>query len=562
LCITNHENYIIAVPAIELIQNKCSQHTNLLGVFGSMDYSQFKQGLDKLPNPKKIMVTYNSLPKVIKWLETTCKPYEDFKLMVDEYHTLLSDYSYRDEAIDGLLEAALHFNHKCFVSATPITANYCPNELLELEQYEIEWTNTTRIKPVRHKTNKPFACVVNIIKNYKAADYQLPVNVEGRIYKSTEAYFFVNSVKAISDIIENANLSPLEVKIICSDTEKNREILGDFQIDKVSDKNKPFTFITSKAFLGSDFYSESGITYVVSNVTKTNTLYDIATDVFQIAGRIRTKTNPFKNYIYHIYNTGASELTKSEFEDLIVQKKDYTETQISGFSKLSDHEKSAFKKRMSLDLEDDYLTYNALTKQLEYNHLKQLNEEFKFSIVYETYANGLSIRDAYLKSGFDVTKSQLYTNEAEDFIAKATSMQFKEILKEYCDIVDCKTRHNCYIDENRLGHLINLEPSIVDIVKKLGTSKIRTVNYNKKAINQSLYQSSDEVNNAVRIELQKLFKINMIYSSKEVKAQIQSIYNKLKIEKKAKATDLIEYFKIDKKKRNINNKVEDSILIL
>lgn len=561
LAITNHENYIITVPTVELIENKCFQHANLVGVYGNLHFNEFKGLLDKSPNPKKIMVTYNSLPKLVNWLSTICNPYEDYKLMIDEYHTVLQDYSFKLETIDHLLECALKFNHKTFVSATPIQPKYVPKELKDLDNYEIEWSNTIKIKPIRHKTSKPFQAAVNIIKGYKATNNKLPIKVGNKTLVSEEALFFVNSVKFIRDIIDNAELLPNEVKIICADTPLNRQVLDEYPISKVSDPNRPFTFITSKSFLGSDFYSESAVTYVVSNVTKKNTLYSISSDVFQIAGRIRTKTNPFRNYIYHIYNTAASDLTREEFDKIVEKKKDYTLTQISGYNKLSEHEREAFKKRMSLDLEDDYLTYNEKTNQLEYNELKELNEDFKFNIVYETYTNGLSIRDAYMKAGFDVSNSQLYSNESEAFIAKATSMDFKSILKEYCNIIDCRIQATCTDNEERMHQLLKLEPTIFNIVAKIGTSKCRTLGYTKKAINQYLYDSSTEVNDVIRIKITEKFKKGKIYSSKEVKEYIQDVYNNLKLKKKAKATDISEYISVNKSRKIIDGKKVEIFIV-
>lgn len=331
LAITNNQPYIICVPTIELIENKMYQHSNLFGLYGSVSKEELDLYLYEIEIPK-IMVTYNSLPKLVSWLY---KPYTTYNIMIDEYHSVLSDYSYRDEAIDGLLEESLKFNNKCFVSATPINPKYCPPQLDSLEQYEIIWDTPTKIKPYRYKTNKPFLAVANIIKKSKSNNYRLITRATGKEEEVKECYFFINSVKAIVDILDNTELCDNEVKIICSDTERNRMLLKDWNISKVSDENKPFTFVTSKAFLGADFYSEYGMVFVVSNVHKKNTLYDIATDIFQIAGRIRTKTNPFRNIIYHIYNTGSSELTREEFNLNVEEKTKSTELIIQGFNELS-----------------------------------------------------------------------------------------------------------------------------------------------------------------------------------------------------------------------------------
>ncbi len=558
LAITNNQAYIICVPTIELIENKMYQHSNLFGVYGSVSKDELDSYLQEVEIPK-IMVTYNSLPKLVSWLEN---PYTTYRIMVDEYHSVLSDYSYRDEAIEGLLDESLRFSHKCFVSATPINPKYCPPQLDSLEQYEIIWDTPTKIKPYRYKTNKPFLAVSNIIKKSKSNNYKLITRATGKEEEVKECYFFINSVKAIVDILDNTELCDNEVKIICSDTERNRMLLKDWNISKVSDENKPFTFVTSKAFLGADFYSESGMVFVVSNVYKKNTLYDIATDIFQIAGRIRTKTNPFRNIIYHIYNTGASELTREEFDLNVEEKTKATELIIQGFNELSYVVQQASLKRYELDMNEDYVYYNKKTKKVEFNYLKRLNEEFEFSIVNETYNNGLGIRDSYVKAGFQVDTQQAYENLTGEFIENVTTMSFKNVLKEYIEIIDCKNSEDCNHDEEHLKQLEQLEPSIKLIVDTLGTSKIRTSNYIKKDLTSLVYSNSDEFKTAVKHAILTKFQYGKVYPSSYVKQEIQAIYKNLHAIKKAKATDLNEYFEIDKKKRRMNGINVDSIEIL
>ncbi len=554
LAIINEENYIIAVPTIELILNKCHQHPDLIGIYGDIKQKQFLSMLGTKKNPIKIMVTYNSLPKLVTWLGNDV--YEDYKLMIDEYHTMLQDYSFKDACIDKLIEVSLRFKHKTFVSATPIATTYVPKELSHLDNYEIVWNNVSKIKPIRHKTNKPFLAATNIIREYKANNYEVEINTHTGVHISKEAYFFVNSVKSIKDIIDNAGLLPNEVKIICADSEINRQVLDEFGIDKVSDPNKPFTFITSKSFLGSDFYSETGVAYVISSTSKQNTLYSISSDVFQIAGRIRTKTNPFKQYIYHIYNTSASDLTREEFEVIVEKKKQDTLVQISLYNKLSDKDKAALKKRMSMDLEDDYIIYNHTTNELEYNEMKQLNEDFKFKIIYETYTNGLSVRNAYLDAGFE-DSGEIFTNEKDDFLSKASSINFKTGLKEYCSIIDSKESNPLF--EKRLAYLKAMFPDIEAMVDKLGTSAIRTAKYTLKNIKELMYSNSNEATSATREGISEIFKVGETYSLKDAKIELQKIYDRLKISKKAKATDLEEYFKVKVSSKRADGKTIQTI---
>lgn len=48
-----------------------------------------------------------------------------------------------------------------------------------------------------------------------------------------------------------------------------------------------FTFCTSTAYAGCDFYSTNAATFVISDCNRPNTAVDIATELVQIAGRRR-----------------------------------------------------------------------------------------------------------------------------------------------------------------------------------------------------------------------------------------------------------------------------------
>lgn len=138
----------------------------------------------------------------------------------------------------------------------------------------------------------------NIINSYKMDGF---ITVNGE--KSYEAFFFINSVTDIAAILKHCNLSNDEVKIVCANNKENQVKLSGYTISNSRSENKKFTFITSKSFEGADYFSETGLCFVVSNSRNKNTLLDISTDIYQIAGRIRTETNPFRNTLVHIFNT-------------------------------------------------------------------------------------------------------------------------------------------------------------------------------------------------------------------------------------------------------------------
>ena len=119
IAIKNAENYVIAVPTTEIIENKCypieqsdkwsaqskkaglSPVRNLFGLYGNFTKAlkdKLKEYL-KGEGTKKIICTYNKIPKLIELINP-----KDFHLLVDEYHHFLKSYLFRDKAINGVLE--------------------------------------------------------------------------------------------------------------------------------------------------------------------------------------------------------------------------------------------------------------------------------------------------------------------------------------------------------------------------------------------------------------------------------------------------------------------------
>ena len=239
------------------------------------------------------MCTYDKMEYLEQYLNPT-----DFRLLIDEYHILLKAYSYRQKAVDGVLDCFRKYKSFCFMSATPISADFTPSILSDVELVEAQWDNTDTLIVKLDQTNHPYVKAANYINAYKKDGY---LEINGN--KSTEAYFFINSVTDIASILEYCQLGNEEVKIVCADNPSNRDKLAGYTISNSRSTNKPFTFITSKSFEGADYFSETGMCFVVSNSSNTNTLLDISTDIYQIAGRIRTESNPFRNIMVHIFNS-------------------------------------------------------------------------------------------------------------------------------------------------------------------------------------------------------------------------------------------------------------------
>ena len=118
---------MIAVPTTELIINKTNRTdagTSLLtfngnsqevyGLFGKFDTLVKDSLSDYLIKEgiKKIICTYDKVPKLLDYIEP-----KNYRVLIDEYHCLLKAYSYRQKAIDGVLDNFRQF--KSFSSCLP-----------------------------------------------------------------------------------------------------------------------------------------------------------------------------------------------------------------------------------------------------------------------------------------------------------------------------------------------------------------------------------------------------------------------------------------------------------
>lgn len=165
----NSEDYVIAVPTTELIINKTDitmagiskrdyNGIRPFGLFGRFDDAAERKLKDYLNSSgiKKIMCTYDKVPKLMEYINP-----KDNRLTVDEYQCLLKAYSYRQKAIDGVLDNFRAFKSFCFMSATPILPSFKPNCLADVKEIQAKWDKkyVDTLKVELRQTNKPYSNV-------------------------------------------------------------------------------------------------------------------------------------------------------------------------------------------------------------------------------------------------------------------------------------------------------------------------------------------------------------------------------------------------------------------
>lgn len=556
IALFNNENYVIAVPTTELITNKTGllegglatitspdgKEQKVFGLFGTFSYAlkkDFKEYIDS-SGIKKIMCTYDKIDAITKILNPA-----NYRLLVDEYHVLLKAYSYRSRAINGLLSNFRSYKSSCFLSATPIDADFKPSILDGLDEYRADWgDNVDKLFVKLEQTNKPYLKAAHIIEAYKKDGY---VTVNGEM-KSTEAFFFINSVTDIAAILSHCNLSNDEVKIVCADTEANRKKLAGYTISNSRAANKKFTFITSKSFEGADYYSEDALCYVVSNSTNKNTLLDISTDIYQIAGRIRTATNPFRNLIIHIFNSaGQRRIEDIEYNELVdrVNKELKGTKLIVDFVNQNPEAKDGAKK--SFNEEYVYTDEDGLYKV---NDMVAKLELYTFRLEQSIYKNGIALRKVYEDTGATTTDID-YTRITET-MEKAKKISFKDAFIRYAELSSSKFQ---LCIDSELEYLVNSQPLIVDAYNKLGVDRVRKLRYTKKDVEKALCATESTKNIDTKIAKILYTSLQLGFnSSASIKSYIKEAYELVGITDKAKATDITKWYNADEKTIRIDGK--------
>lgn len=559
VALSNNECYIIAVPTQELIKNKIKKDDagvgtytlqngetrEIFGLFGYSSYMMKKDLRDYIESHeiKKIMCTYDKMEMLLHFINP-----KDYRLLVDEYHTLLKAYSFREKAINRVFSTYRMYKSFCFMSATPIMPDFKPSILDDVEEVMAEWDNVEKITVNLQYSNKPFLTAANIINRYKADGF---IEVNGN--KSYEAFFFINSVNEICKILKHCNLTNDNARIICADTEDNRKKLGDFNISTSNSANKQFTFITCKSFEGVDYFSDSAISFVVSSASAEHTKLAIDTDIPQIVGRIRSKNNPFRNKIVHIYNRTNKDIdlitTFEEMTDITNRTEEAAKQQIEKYNKATTRaEKIAIKRLINNDLileTEDGIYYNDAILKLDL---------YNFKVNQIIYKSGISVMTEYKERGVQTTAITYNKEDGEMKTENETkAITFKEAYLKALSCQDLVQRDN-YLK-------VDL---VKEAIEKLTPEEVRAARYIKKAVKELLISKNEKLNQFTKVI--KMIKKEMPYNEfvpvAKVKAMLANVYEILGIEKKAKATDITAFFYAKEMVRTISGKRIKTICII
>ncbi len=538
VAIQDEHKTIICSPRINLIKNKVGQHEGLLGVFGDVKNDEIMAYLESTETPK-IMVTYDSMPRLAKLIDDKT----DWRVVIDEYQYLLIDSGFRSDKAIALLDVVNEFDYVTYLSATPIADKY----IQKMEQFkdvpytELIWgERVEKIDVERIVSAKPINNAIEIVRNYQNGIFP---NEGDAISK--ECVIFLNSVTNIANIVRQTELPPEDVNIIVADTEDNRKLVRQigkgFDIGSIpleGEPHKMFTFCTSTAFAGCDFYSTCASTFVISDNKKVHTSIDIATELVQIGGRQRLACNPFRKTIVFIYNVDIGENDADVYKRAIERK---LEDSVD-YAKLKNSTPDNFKKFVIQETtemqnikkySENYVRYDEKSDRFTVNRWAYLNELFAYDVQHENYQDSIIVKKQLEESGFRIKDEEKQSDYKEQLKCILVKEGFADRMKRYCELRQMKESCKFYLASDIMERQYEDLRLYYD---RLGYERIKALGFKEKDLKNELERCYRE--NEIKRKFREVFAVGERMSTEDIKRTMTVIYADYGISKKGVATQL------------------------
>lgn len=554
IALNNDIPTVICVPYISLAENKSIQSKNnkdlypheVFSVHGNVTTKEFSSYLQRAKVPK-IMVTYDSLLRVMEQINPL-----DYYILVDEYHILFTQFSFRRKAALVVLNNYKAFKDFTFMTATPVYEEFTLEELKDVDVVNATWDESLPVTVTIVK------CKNGIEKTIKhKVDKILEGTYEGNYY------FFVNSVKFMKKMITNCKLTDNNCRVIYS--ESNDTVLP-ITRGKATDEPKKINFITSCAFEGSDFYDEDGKIVIVSDGNNPHTLVDISTQVLQISGRIRN--SQYRGVIYHVVSrTRYSErLSYEQFKTAMIEDIEKEDKFYNNLMAMPDPycrveaAKGLHLRFFHVDEELQTITSDLNASKIDLYNYRILNSD---------YALLTNLRQQYEKNKVIVGK--WIDNDANpEFLPMDDVTNFEETVRELKHLNDFESGSigNHWYHAYKAA-AANTYDFLDDAITLIGFDGIEKLKYKVGNIKRKIIQLSPRISETGDVaRIAKLFQLNpsfsagSVHSGDNVKNIMNSYYKSIGINKKATSKDIETYYHVKRCTKSIEGKPQRSVAIL
>lgn len=515
LALENKENVIILVPSINLVDNKIKQYPNkrfnhkVLGVYEGV----YKDDVDKYvlesiqeKKPIKIIATVDAIYK-LEHLIPGCR------VIIDEFDKIFEvagGGSKRMRAIAHTMNLLEQYKDiVTLITATPIDTKWLDPWVATIPQVIMNWSHSIKVLPIVVERTYPFKSLKD--------EFLIPlrkngfVDVNGHIFSRVIVY--INSVTQIVKVIRESGLDRERCAVIVGDSFRNDVLLGSLRRYEAG-MDVDYLFITATGFQGIDLYIEDAMSIVVSYTGKIYQMIDLRTDLQQAISRNRIKDNPHYGKYIFIYNEAIFEKTEKELLYIIDR------------------------------IEDKLVRYLPYANEAIRAGSDLVKDNDVISYTYETEDGGMAVYwTAFNSHKYDIMEVRRSYEKGHNIAGRLGSVEVVEpiILPkdiQYKDLVDYFNKHKNKenIDWGVYSTRVEWIEVIETCYKLTGTTyqNITTAKDYIKAGGNALKNATIQVRNS--------FSVGKRYTNKEVVKILNTVYKKLKIERKAKPADMYEFF--------------------
>ena len=373
-------NSLLLFPTIELVRSKTNPE--YLPVDGEVDIYAIRQYVAKrLSNNQfiKIIGTYDSLPKIMQAVPGCT----EYFLLIDEYHLLFNDYSFRSKAILNILINFRKFDDWAFLTATPLNETFTLKELEDIDQITYQWPQATKVDIKIKDTAYIQRELVRIITSYPERNIHV----------------FLNSVSTIRNIIKK--LGTDDFRVVCSSKQRGKIR----HCVPITEPVRKLNFYTSCSFEGCDIYDEKGMTVILSDTSLSTTILDISTKIRQVCGRIRN--SKYKDECVLVLNTRHhryANVSKNQFDDFSAKMEAKGKDRINlltGCSEMSFCTEVELYGQNKIGYNNIYV--NFFNSHFFYDENLKKIDLYNYMLVSEIYNSTLTVITEYRKHNFNVS---------------------------------------------------------------------------------------------------------------------------------------------------------------
>lgn len=560
---------IIVVPNIPTIENKLNGNTSIIGVYGRVSKKELKEKIKTMLDNwqhLKIMTTPDSFEKIV----TVCHEigfdlYRDCFLLVDEYHTMITELNYRENIIKPL-NFLFYFENKTLISATPFEVS--DQRFAQFEKVNIVTEHLNNELNVVFSTDT-YAVLHSLVKQARKLD-------------NTNVHIFYNSVRSIAEFL-NFLEEKEDVRIFCADTKVNHGKLNEFKelistFEQSTSERPTFgrvNFYTTKYCEGWDLYDENAIIVMISDVNVEQTCFSVNIKGVQTLGRLRNKAKD----VYHITNYRS--MPNAIKENIINDVKMDAQSSTAAYNYVRNNLSFTDEGNKGLEglknIVGKYGDFNP------FNEVAYVNPNKVDSIVYlksskYIYNNKQSIIASWENAGFNVkvvnSEIRLSFNERKILFNHRIGRARKnkiivEKIKDYeMKSVFSKTSNgNTIVDfsgNDEHQRLIQEYPKLYDYYNNLGFKKMQELNFSSSKMEKAytLVKSNKfEVSKDVKTFVYSTFNTGGVYPSAFIKDELNKIAKQFGLKSKATASDIKKYFNAEEKAYRYNGRPTKGYLL-